>query len=363
MDVETRFRLIARNALEVVTEKELWEKLESGEKLKGYIGIEPSGLFHIGWLIWAYKVRDMVEAGVNWIILEATWHAMINDKFGGDLEKIRAAARYLRKTLAAVGVPIEKIKFIDAEEMASDPNYWALVIGVAKNNSLARIKRALTIMGRRADEAEVDASKLIYPAMQVADIFYMDLDIALGGMDQRKAHMLARDTAPKVGAKKPISIHTPLLTGLAGAGRMDQTRRLDEEDVMIELKMSKSKPETTILVHDDPDDIRRKLRKAYCPAKVVEFNPVLEINKYILFAREGFTLRVDRPTKYGGPVDYSTYEELEKDFVEGKLHPLDLKNATADALIELLEPVRKAILSDKEAVELINYIRAVGIRR
>ncbi|MCE4617461.1 MAG: tyrosine--tRNA ligase, partial [Desulfurococcales archaeon] len=104
-------------------------------------------------------------------------------------------------------------------------------------------------------------------------------------------------------------------------------------------------------------------RKAYCPAKVVEFNPVLEINKYILFAREGFTLRVDRPTKYGGPVDYSTYEELEKDFVEGKLHPLDLKNATADALIELLEPVRKAILSDKEAVELINYIRAVGIRR
>ena len=134
------------------------------------------------------------------------------------------------------------------------------------------------------------------------------------------------------------------------------------DELYAEFKMSKSKPENTILVHDEPEAIKAKLRKAYCPARVVEFNPVMEIAKYILFARPGFVLHVDRPTKYGGPVDYYNYEDLEKDYVEGKLHPLDLKNAVADALAKLLEPVRKALLGDPEARSAIEEIERARAR-
>ncbi|MEM0200733.1 MAG: tyrosine--tRNA ligase, partial [Saccharolobus sp.] len=56
MNSDERLRLITRNAAEVITIDELRKKLESGEKLKGYIGFEPSGLFHIGWLIWTQKL-------------------------------------------------------------------------------------------------------------------------------------------------------------------------------------------------------------------------------------------------------------------------------------------------------------------
>ncbi|MEB3788609.1 MAG: tyrosine--tRNA ligase [Desulfurococcales archaeon] len=354
MDIDDKLKLITRNLAEVVTLEELKQKLESGEKLKGYIGYEPSGLMHVGWLVWVFKVKDLVDAGINFNILEATWHAYINDKLGGDMNLIRASTRIIRLSMEALGIPVEKINFVDAEDLASDKEYWSLVIRVAKKNSLARIKRALTIMGRKSSEAEIDASKLIYPAMQVADIFYMDLDIALGGMDQRKAHMLARDTAEKLGVKKPVALHTPIISSLRGAGRMDSSKEID--DILADVKMSKSKPDSTIFLHDTPEEIRRKIKKAYCPARQVDLNPIIEINKYILFAQDGFELVVERPEKYGGTIVYSSIESLIKEFQEGKLHPADLKKATAEALIELLEPVRRRLLGDPETRILIEKI-------
>jgi tyrosyl-tRNA synthetase len=358
LDVEEKVELVKRNTLEVVTEDELRRLFESGRP-RGYLGYEPSGLVHVGWLVWMFKVRDMVEAGVDFTLLEATWHAFINDKLHGDLELIRKAAGVVRAVLDAIGVG-GKIRYVDAEELASDKDYWALVLRVLKSNSLARIKRALTIMGRRADEAELDSSKIVYPAMQVSDIFYMKIDIALGGMDQRKAHMLARDTAEKLGLKKPVAVHTPIISSLQGPGRMETAAR---DELLAEVKMSKSKPETAIFLHDPPEAVRRKILKAYCPARQVEFNPIIEINRYILFAQPGFVLHVERKPKYGGPVDYYSYEELERDFVEGRLHPLDLKNATADALNKLLEPIRSRLLSDPRVREAIERIEAAGVTR
>lgn len=357
---EERLKRIVRNTLEIITLNELKEKIESGEKLKGYLGFEPSGLFHIGWIIWARKVQDLVDADIEMYLLEATWHAWINDKLGGDIEKIRRCARYIRYALEGLGISIDRIKFIDAEELVSDKDYWAIVLKAAKNLTLARVRRALTIMGRRADEAETDFSKLVYPLMQIADIFYLDLDIAVGGMDQRRAHVLARELAPKLGFKKPIAIHTPLLSGLLGPGRMEYK---SNEEVILNVKMSKSKPGNAILIHDEPEVIREKIRRAYCPPRQTQFNPILEINKYILFAQDKFVLHIDRPEKYGGPLDIYSYDELEKLYVEGKLHPLDLKNATAEALIKYLEPVRKLFKENREAQYYLNEMLKTKITR
>ncbi len=354
MDPITRLEMIKRNTLEIVTENELREALETGRKLKGYLGFEPSGVFHIGWFVWAYKFRDLVDAGVEMILLAATWHAWVNDKLGGDMELIHAAARHVTRVLELIGVDMSRVRVVYAEELVDRKEYWARVLRIAKSTSLSRIKRALTIMGRRADEAELDFSKLIYPLMQVADIFELGVDIALGGMDQRKAHMLARDVAEKLGWPKPIAIHTPLIPSLRGAGRMDVKGEVDE--VMAEIKMSKSKPESAIFILDSDDDIRRKIRAAFCPARQVENNPIMAIAKYIIFARPGAKLFVDRKPEYGGPIEFECYEELEKAFVEGRLHPLDLKNAVAEELVKIVKPIREALLSDPVAREELELI-------
>lgn len=367
-ELEEKLRVATRNTVEVVTVEELKKLLaETDRRPRAYIGFEPSGLVHIGWLVWMYKVRDLVNLGFEFNVLEATWHAYINDKLGGNMDLIRKAARYTRRVLEAIGVPETRIRYVDAEDLVSDKDYWKTVIMVAKRTSLARVKRALTIMGRTASEAETDFSKLIYPLMQVSDIFYLNLDLALGGIDQRKAHMLARDTAEKLGFKKPVAMHTPLISGIAGPARKT-TPAIDQaetelDDVASEVKMSKSKPETAIFVHDPPEVVREKVLKAYCPPRVIDFNPIIEINKYLLFQQPGFVLRIERPSKYGGPLDVYSAEELEATYVRGEIHPLDLKNATASALVKLLGEIQTRLFSSKETVKLLEELTQVKVTR
>lgn len=348
--------MICRKAVEVVTVDELRDRILQGGKLRGYLGFEPSGLFHIGWLIWAFKYRDLVNAGIDMYLLAATWHAWINDKLGGNLDLIRAAANHVVSVLKHAGVDISRVKVVYAEELVDNRDYWGILIKVAKRVSLARVKRALTIMGRKSEEAETDFSKLIYPLMQVTDIFYLNLDIALGGLDQRKAHMLARDVADKLGFKKPIAIHTPLLTSLQGVGRMDIKGEVD--DVLSEIKMSKSRPESAIFITDSDEEIRRKIMNAYCPPKQVDLNPVMELAKYIIFYDEPKKVVIERPQKFGGPLEVYTYRELEDLYVSGRLHPLDLKAAVANYIVDIVRPIREGVIreSGELLTELIPYI-------
>jgi tyrosyl-tRNA synthetase len=327
MDAESKLELATRNTLEIVTIDELRDLFATKSKPTAYIGYEPSGFVHTGQLITSAKILDLQNAGVEVTIFLADWHALINDKVGGKMEDIRACGEYLKECFLAAGVK-DSAKFVWASDLIGHSSYWEKFIRIAKASSLQRIKRAMTIMGRTDDEAEIDASKVMYPPMQAADIFELGVDIAYAGMDQRRAHMLARDAADKLGWKKPIAIHTPLLVSLQGGERMDP----------VEAKMSKSKPNSAVYLHDTPLEISKKLKDAFCP-KEVEGNPVMDIMSLIVFPRLG-TVKIERPAKYGGPVEFHSFNELSEAYAAGRLHPQDLKKGTADSLGQILEPVR-----------------------
>lgn len=358
--------LITRDSEELVTEDEakaVVERLVSGETVRGYIGFEPSGSVHLGWMLVANKIADLVEAGLDFTILLADWHAMINDKLGGDLEAIKKCGAYMEHCFAALGVPTEKLRFVYASDLVASSDYWAMVLKVSKATTLARVRRSMDIMGRSAEEGDKDFSKFIYPSMQVADIFYMDIDVAYGGLDQRHAHMLCRDVATKLGERPPLAIHTPLIPGLKADGRMDP----------IEAKMSKSDPDSGIMIHDTADDLKRKLKKAYCPEGQVEGNPVLALARYVVFptrlrhaersggAPEPFV--ITRPEKFGGDVSFQSYDELAKSFAEGALHPMDLKQGVASALAALLRPVHDHFARHPEPLQLMEEVRALRVTR
>ena len=329
MELEYRIELIERNTEEIITLDELRQLLESKKDPKAYIGFEPSGLMHIGQgVICAKKVKEMEEAGFDVTILLADWHAYINDKLGGDFDNITTCGEYVKDCFLALGVDPSKTTFVNASTLIDRKDYWEKVIKIAKSASLSRIKRAMTIMGREENEMELDSSKIMYPAMQVADIFDLNVDVAYSGIDQRRAHMLARDVAEKLNWKKPIAVHTPVLSGLQGKGRMDA----------IESKMSKSDPESCIFIHDNKEAIKRKINNAFCP-KGIEDNPILEICRYILLPTFQ-AITIGRPEKFGGDLILD-FTQLIKVYEAGKLHPLDLKNAVAKYLDEMLEPVRK----------------------
>ncbi len=345
----TKLERIIHNTEEIVTHDELRALIEEEERPSAYIGIEPSGLVHVGSIICIDKVKDLLDSGFKVTVLLADWHAYLNDKLSGNIENIRACGEYIKDCFSAFGVENKDLDFVYATQLLNSMDYWEKVLRISKKSSLQRIKRALTIMGRKVDEANMDASMLIYPAMQVADIFALNVDVALGGMDQRKAHMLARDLSEKLGWKKVLAIHTPLLPGLQGGGRMDP----------IEAKMSKSNPENSIFINDSSEYINRKIKKAYCPEGQVDDNPVMDICKYIIFNTVDQMI-ISRPMKFGGDLQIRDYAELEEVFSSGKLHPQDLKNSTAYHLNEVLNPIRKYFEKNPDNYE---KVKAVDITR
>jgi tyrosyl-tRNA synthetase len=139
--------LKTRAVAEIITLEELEQAVKKPDPT-GYIGFEPSGKAHIAWLMMADKIIDLTRCGFQMTILMADWHAFINDKLGGDMERIRKCGKYMEDCFTAMGIDTERTKFIYFTDYMSDPKYWELVLRVAKASTLSRVKRALTILGR-----------------------------------------------------------------------------------------------------------------------------------------------------------------------------------------------------------------------
>ena len=342
MDLENRLQLVERGTEEVITREELRGILETNTRPRAYWGFEASGLMHIGMgLVCGRKILDMINAGFDFNVFIADWHSWINNKLGGNMDNIRTCGEYFIQCFTALGIPPSEATYSWASDLASKREYWERVVRIAKSVNVSRIWRALPIMGRESDSKDMEAAATFYPSMQAADIFELKLDVACAGMDQRKAHVLARDVADKLGWRKPTCVHTHLIVGLAGAkkmnfGNFDENAELNSQ---ISSKMSKSIPDSSILIHDQPDVIKSKIQKAYCPPKDLENNSIIELAHYVSFPWIG-SLLIERPEKYGGPTTYTTFAELEAHYREGKIHPADLKAGVTSSLIKILEPVR-----------------------
>ena len=355
-DINERAQLITRNLEEVIGADEVKTLLAQNLPLRHYIGFEISGRLHLGTgLMCMQKIRDLQRAGVRSTIFLADWHTWINDKLGGDREVIkRTAVGYfkegLKASLKALGGDPDNLDFVLGTELYhNNDQYWETLIEVSKNTTLSRIMRSVSIMGRNEGDS-IDFAKLMYPPMQVADVFMLRANIAQGGMDQRKAHVIARDVALQLNVSplcdasgnkiKPIAIHHHLLLGLQKPDVWpvppDKLR-----EIWTSMKMSKSKPKTAVFVHDEPDEIRAKMKKAFCPPNEIEFNPVLDWADHLIFTMDSPKLEIKRTPANGGDVTFDTFAELQETYKGGTLHPMDLKEAVAQAIIDILEPVRK----------------------
>ncbi len=313
-----RLELAMRNTEEIVTVDELKNLLENKQRPRAYVGYETSGKVHLGHMLTANKLLDLQRAGFDVVVLLADLHAFLNEK--GTLEEVRKIADYNRDCFMALGLDPERTEFVYGTDYQLKPDYMLKILQMARNTTLNRARRSMDEVSRNAENPMV--SQMIYPLMQAIDIADLKIDLAVGGIDQRKIHMLAREELPRLGLPAPVCMHTPLIPGLNGE------------------KMSSSKG-NNIAVDEPAADVEKKIMAAFCPAKVVENNPIMAIFKYHVFPRIEGGITIKRPPKFGGDVTYQKYEELEAAFVSGALHPQDAKKACAAYMIEILAPVRE----------------------
>lgn len=333
MDTEAKIELLKKPPTEeIITQRELRILLETKKNPVAYCGYEPSGPVHLGHWISINKLIDLQEAEFKVKVLLADYHAWLNRK--GSLDWIKKVADYHKHCVIACGGDPDKMEFILGSSFQLERDYITDVLRMSLDTSIPRARRSMDIIGR--DMAHAKVSQIIYPLMQVADIKWLNVDLALGDTAQRKVHILARELLPKVGFKKPVALHHSLIIGLTGG------------------KMSSSIPESHITIHDPPDLIKKRIYDAYCPEKVVEDNPILQWCRFLVFPNLNQTFTIERPSKYGGNIEYLDYKTLERDYRMGRIHPLDLKNAVASFLIERLKPVRRYFESRKELLNIFN---------
>ncbi|VVB77080.1 Tyrosine--tRNA ligase [uncultured archaeon] len=361
MDIETKVSIVKELAEEVVTESELRSLFETDAHPIAYDGFEPSGIapIHFG-LQRARNVKKMLECGVKFKLYLADYFAFINNKLDGDLDHIRTAGEYFIEVWKASGLDSSKVEIVWAKDLMENLDYWDKVLRVGKATTLERVKRAITVMGRKEGES-VSAAQLMYPTMQVTDIFYMDVGICQMGMDQRKANMLAREVADKYKWRKPVAVHHSLLLGLQGIPPGVDVK--GDSDTAIEYKMSKSNPSSAVYMHDSYDVIKKKVAGAYCPEKVVEGNPMFNWLRLVLLRDMKEHIAIERPAKFGGTFEAAGYKELVESYQAGKLHPMDLKNYVAERLEEQIKPVREHFEKNAHARELYEAVKSYRITK
>jgi len=316
MGVEEKLVLIKRNTLEIVTEEHLKDLLKKKKQPRVYCGYEPNGPIHLGHFVTITKLMDLQKAGFHVVILLADVHALLNRK--GSEKEIEKEVENWKKTIKAIGIKAEVVLGSDFE---FKKDYQLDIMRLAQGSSINRGLRSMQEIARDVENATI--SQLWYPLMQVADIKHLKVDVALGGLEQRKVHMIGKDMS-KTLEYDFVAIHTPLITSLKGPGQ----------------KMSKSIPGSGISVTDSFEEIKNSLKNAYCPEKDIKENPVLQIAKLIIFPQIE-SMEIKRPEKFGGNLKIKDYSQLEELYSSGKLHPLDLKNSVAQHLNEIIEPIRK----------------------
>ncbi|KAH8699400.1 hypothetical protein GQ44DRAFT_665457 [Phaeosphaeriaceae sp. PMI808] len=323
---EEKMDLIKVNLQEVLNPEIMDEALKKSGHLKIYWGTATTGRPHCGYFVPILKIAQFLSAGCHVKVLLADIHGFL-DNLKAPIELVKYRAEYYRYTitslLKAVKVPIDKLEFVLGSSYELSAEYMMDVLRLASITSERDAKKAGAEVVKQTENAPL--SGLLYPLMQALDEQYLDVDVQFGGVDQRKIFALAKDALPKLGYKERAHLMNPMVPGLQGG------------------KMSSSDPDSKIDVLDNPDAVKRKLKKAHAVPKIVEENGILSFVEYVLLPAS--RLRYGEPKfvierRGAEPLIYSNIAQMKEDYTKDVLSPQDLKPAVTAALNTLLEPVQ-----------------------
>lgn len=342
-DPQEQYELITKNLQEVLNGQIIKNVLENEKRpLKIYWGTAPTGRPHCGYFVPMTKLAHFLKAGCEVTVLLADLHAFL-DNMKASLETVKYRAVYYEKVvkaiLTSINVPVEKLKFVVGSSYQLTEKYTLDIFRLSNIVSQNDAKRAGADVVKQV--ANPLLSGLIYPLMQALDEEHLGVDVQFGGVDQRKIFVLAEENLESIGYKKRAHLMNPMVPGLTQGG-----------------KMSASDPNSKIDILEEPKQVKKKINTAFCAPGVVEDNGLISFIQYVLVPiselKDGpnnFKFPIDRPEKFGGPITYTSLEDLIADFKEEKLAPPDLKAGVADAINALLAPIIEAYSKDPEFQE------------
>ena len=325
MKAEEKLALLKRNTQEIIKEEELLDLIRKKKNPVIYLGTAITGRPHIGYFVWVLKMADFIKAGFTVKVLLADIHGALDNCPWEVLEKrYKYYEAIIPLMFTAVGADLKKVQLVKGSSFQLEKPYILDLLKLTTFTTIHDAKKAGSEVVKFGDNPKL--SGLLYPLMQALDEVYLNADVQYGGVDQRKILMFARENLPKLNYPPRVEVMTPMLPGLIGK------------------KMSASDPKSKIDLLDDEKTVQKKIQSAYCEEGNIEENGVLAFLKNVILTLKkdaGEKFIIERPEKFGGNIEFSTYEEVERAFISKKLHPLDLKMGLAKEINKLLTPLQK----------------------
>lgn len=324
-----QMKKITQNLADTIGLNLLETKIEKGKQLSVYIGFAPTGKIHLGYLVPCTKIKDLVDCGIKVVILLADVHAMIDDrKTPKELVNYRSLyyEKVITQILIVLRVHMSFVSFIKGSDFQLSGDYMMDVLELSNRVTISAAKKAGTEVVKQNKDPKLGSA--IYPVMQAVDENYVgqfaigqQIDIELGGIDQRKIFCFSKDHDIK---SEPLTYLMNPIVSLTKTG-----------------KMSASVANSKISFDDDDEIVSEKISKAFCADGDINCFEcgVIKLYQCVIFPHFG-KVRI-------GEKSFDSFDQFIKSFQWNEIDSKQIKLALSDYLIELISPIRNFLMTDE----------------
>jgi tyrosyl-tRNA synthetase len=337
--------------VEVIGDAELKAKLSTGEPLKVYWGTSPTGSPSFAYFLPMIKICQLLKAGCEVTILFADLHAYLDAmKTSWDLLKIRTEyySIVIKQIISSLGGDITKIRFIRGSDYQLTPEYTIDVYKFLSKVTIEHAQKAGAEVVKQSDNPLM--SGLVYPLLQVLDEVYLGTDAELGGQDQRKIFMMSRDHLHKLGYKSNIHLMNPMIPSINSKTGEKMSSSEPNDSVVSQSDATKSgkpkafEPNSKIGLLDTTKEIKKKINKGYLEESNTDSGlfKILELIVFPSLELKGETkFVINRDEKWGGKLEFDSFEEIKTQYQVNKIAPPDIKLGLSDYIDSLVKPIRE----------------------
>src|SRR5829696_1732037 len=214
---------LTRNAVDVLPEGGLEQKLRLGRPLRVKLGIDvTSPDIHVGRAIPLQRMRAFQDEGHTGVLIVGDYTTRIGDPSGrsaerpilSDEEIDRNAKSYVDQALQILDPERTEVRF-NGEWLSRLT--FADVVRLTRTLTVARILERDDFAKRFGARQAISVSELLYPLMQAYDSVAVEADVELGGTDQLYNLLTGRDVMEAYGLEPQVVLTTPLIDSWDGS--------------------------------------------------------------------------------------------------------------------------------------------------
>ncbi len=233
MQVKEQMDILRRGCAEIISEEDLESKLEhsirTGKPLRVKLGLDPSAPdIHLGHAVVLRKMREFQELGHEVFLVVGDFTGRIGDPSGKSetrpqlsMEKIMENARTYQEQAFKILDPAHTHTVFNGEWLSKLT--FEDVINLASKYTVARMLEREEFRDRFHEERPIYIHEFFYPFMQAYDSIALDIDIELGGTDQKFNILFGRTLQREFNQEPQVAILMPILVGLDGVKKMSKS--------------------------------------------------------------------------------------------------------------------------------------------